>query len=303
MVKPFKVLALGLTSGLLVFLTSRLGLTGTVIGSVISSIVYNVIQGYIDENKIGHHGNIKLTREHLDSDLFYILPIAVILFILVIYLFSFSVSGETVFSSLEGATNNNLFKFMGIGLIVMGIFPIFQSKTFKRINGILLIFSGLTLLLWGFLDEFKFSFGNMVDTFVSMYFPLAFIICLILIYVILTILYNGLKENYNNKNKPTDNDFKINNNHSNVRVNKPHMNSNVHMKSSNINSSNLRDDYIKNNNHGHNNINKKVFNRLKNRHEVKSDKINHQNDSTKDNSEMTINTSKNGFKYYSNKKH
>ena len=30
MVKPFKVLALGLTSGLLVFLTSRLGLTGTV---------------------------------------------------------------------------------------------------------------------------------------------------------------------------------------------------------------------------------------------------------------------------------
>lgn len=303
MVKTFKIIALGLTSGVLVLLTSSLGLTGTVIGAVISSILYNAINIYIDEKKLSvSKGNFNISKDHLDSDLFYVLPLVVILFILISYLFTFLISGfSDVFTSLEGVTNNNLFKIMGIGLMVMGLFPIFQEKTLKKVNGILLIFSGLTLLIWGFLDDSLTNLGDYANFFVSLYFPMALIICMILTYVIFaTIIYSfKLKSSDNNASNPSD-------------PIRPH-----NIKNNNIKNYNMEPNDIKplprrssinhytnaNAGHGSSKINKKIVNRLKHRNKDVDNHIKLNSKINPEESENNINSSTNSLKFYSNKRH
>lgn len=285
MVKTFKIVAAGLTSGVLVLLTSYLGLTGTVIGSVISSVLYNAIQGYIDEKSIAkkEYGvNLDLSKDRLDLELFYMLPLVVILFILLSYLFTRLLPDFVgIFSHLEGVTNDNLFKIMGIGLIVMGIYPAFQKRTIRKVNGLLIVFSGIALILWGFLDDFVFEFGGFADVFFDSCFILVVIICLILIYVLSTIVFYRFKLSKNKTNNLNRTDFKSDNI-------KPH----------NINHSKSYKG-VKNT---PNNINKKVSSRLENRNKIPEDPKNNNPNSNQKSHENTINTSTDSLKFYSNKK-
>lgn len=302
MIKPFKIVALGLTSGVLVLLTSSLGLTGTVIGAVISSILYNAIQGYIDEKNLSvNKGNLKISKDHLDSDLFYILPLVIILFILVSYLFNFLPSGFSgVFTHLEGVTNDNLFKIMGIGLVVMGLFPAFQDKTVKRVNGILLVFSGITLLVWGFLDDFLPSLGDSTNFFVSLYFPMALIICIILTYVIVATIIYSFKQN-SADNKELNTPIRSHNLKHNIK--------NYDIGSNNIKPSNRWSNSInhyKNNvtaRHDPNKINKKIVNRLEHRNMDAGNHVKLNSKLDSEESENNINSSTDSLKFYSNKRH
>lgn len=302
MIKPFKIVALGLTSGVLVLLTSSLGLTGTVIGAVISSILYNAIQGYIDEKNLSvNKGNLKISKDHLDSDLFYILPLVIILFILVSYLFNFLPSGFSgVFTHLEGVTNDNLFKIMGIGLVVMGLFPAFQDKTVKRVNGILLVFSGITLLVWGFLDDFLPSLGDSTNFFVSLYFPMALIICIILTYVIIATIIYSFKQN-SADNKELNTPIRSNNLKHNIK--------NYDIGPNNIKPSNRWSNSInhyKNNvtaRHDPNKINKKIVNRLEHRNMDAGNHVKLNSKLDSEESENNINSSTDSLKFYSNKRH
>ena len=212
MVEYSKVAIAGIVSFVVGILTSVLGLTGTVIGSVFSSVMYSALTGYLEERKKERGGiDINLSKPRLDLELFYIFPLVVILLIELCYMLTFFSSGFSVlFSRLEGVTSNNLFRVMGFGLIIMGIYPMFDSKTVKKINGSLLVFIGLILLGWGFVDLNNPVSNVLGDVLQRVDFFVAAFISLILIYVIFSIL---VRKSTNTSTKPhsTGRMFKYNN--------------------------------------------------------------------------------------------
>ena len=71
MVEYSKVAIAGIVSFVVVILTSVLGLTGTVIGSVFSSVMYSALTGYLEERKKERGGiDINLSKPRLDLELF-----------------------------------------------------------------------------------------------------------------------------------------------------------------------------------------------------------------------------------------
>ncbi|OWT32724.1 hypothetical protein BGI41_06160 [Methanobrevibacter sp. 87.7] len=190
MVEHQKIIWAGIVSGLVAILTAKFGLSGTVVGSVFSSVLYNFITGYIDEKHKETGGlNIDITKPRLDLELFYIFPLVVILLIEICYIFAFFSSGSSfVFMKLEDVTSNNLFRVIGFGLIILGIYPMFDSKTLKKVNGFLLVICGFLLLGWG-LADLSNPMSNVVGIVIDKFgFIISLLISLVLIYVIFSIL-------------------------------------------------------------------------------------------------------------------
>lgn len=190
LVEHQKIMWAGIVSGLVAILTAKFGLSGTVVGSVFSSVLYNFITGYIDEKHKETGGlNIDISKPRLDLELFYIFPLVVILLIEICYIFTFFSSGfSLVFMKLEDVTSGNLFRVIGFGLIILGIYPMFDSKTLKKVNGFLLVFCGVLLLAWGLID-----LNNPISDVIGIViqklgFFISLLISLILIYVIFSIL-------------------------------------------------------------------------------------------------------------------
>jgi hypothetical protein len=147
MSKTLDVLMAGLIAGLVAYTTSKLGIGGTVLGAVLGSMLYQLITHFIREPV----ENVKTQK--VEREIFYVFPLVIILAIEVIYLLSnLYHSPEQIFFTLENATGNNLFKFMGVGLIIMGLYPILQPKNIKKIYGYILIVAGVIKLLMGFID-------------------------------------------------------------------------------------------------------------------------------------------------------
>lgn len=137
----------GLIAGLVAYTTSILGIGGTVIGAVLGSMLYQFITNFVKEPV----GNVKTQK--LEREIFYIFPLVIILAIEVIYLFAQIYNRpEQIIFTLEAATGNNLFKFMGIGLIIMGIYPIIQPERINKLYGYILLVVGVIKLLVGFVD-------------------------------------------------------------------------------------------------------------------------------------------------------
>lgn len=198
LVKHQKVLWAGIVSGLVAILTAKFGLSGTVIGSVFSSVLYNFITGYIDE-KHDENGNLNIDfqKPRLDLELFYIFPLVVILLIELCYLLTFFISGSSiVFVKLEDITSNNLFRVIGFGLIILGIYPLFDSKTLKKINGSLLVICGLLIFAWGLID-LNNPVSELMGMFLSEFnFIITIFIVLSLVYVIFSILHRKSSNSY-----------------------------------------------------------------------------------------------------------
>ncbi len=137
----------GLIAGIVAYTTSQLGIGGTVLGAVMGSMLYQLFAHFIKEPV----GNVRTQK--VEREIFYVFPLVIILVIEVIYLLSdIYHSPEQIFFALESATGNNLFKFMGVGLIVMGLYPIIQPKNIKKIYGYILLVVGVIKLLVGFVD-------------------------------------------------------------------------------------------------------------------------------------------------------
>ena len=235
MVKHFNVWMAGLISGIVALFTSYLGVSGTIIGSVLSSFLYQLLSGYSEEKLEG--GNLR--KPKLANEIVYIFPLVVIGIIELIFLLSaLHYRFDMLFDILEYAVADNLFRLMGVGLIILGAYPFYNSKYIDKRNGLVVLIVGVLLLLRGLMDisEITMKIFYMVFAPFDMIFALFVIITLAL--VIINILIGSdfifkssesIKHHKNSHARKVDTSFAnphINDDdHFNHPVDNPHINS------------------------------------------------------------------------------
>ena len=149
LVKHFNVIMAGFIGGTVALFTSVLGVSGTIIGSVLSSFLYQLLSGYSEE-KLEDGG---LRKPKLANEIVYIFPLVVIgIFEAIYFLSAIHYRFDMIFAILEAAVNNNLFRLMGLSLIFLGAYPFFDSNNIDKRNGTFIIFIGVLLLLRGLKD-------------------------------------------------------------------------------------------------------------------------------------------------------
>lgn len=194
----------GIIAGIVAYTTSQLGIGGTILGAVLGSMLYQIISHFFEKPMEG----LKTQKVHkIEREIFFVFPLIIILVIELIYLLSAVFNQpDQIFYTLEYATGGNLFRFMGIGLIIMGIYPILQPESIKRSYGYILVGVGVIKLLWGFID--------VNSPLVSIYAPLFYqlnelisvIVIIAILFVIVAITRESVtfilqKEEINNENK------------------------------------------------------------------------------------------------------
>ncbi len=189
----------GVIAGTAAYATIKLGIGGTVIGTVLCSMLYQVISHIVKEPV----ENIKTQK--IEREIFYVFPLVIILIIEVIYLLSAIYnSPEQIFSALESATGDNLFKIIGIGLIIMGLYPIIQPESIKKFYGYLLLVVGVINLLVGFIDVNS----SIVQLYAPLFYQLKEVISIIIIAAITYVVVAITRESVTiilNKEKNKDN--------------------------------------------------------------------------------------------------
>ena len=191
-----KIILVGCISAFVAALTSIMGVAGTIIGSVISSVLYNMLTEAL-EKPVGQ----ATFSTDFEWDIAYIFPIAVIAFIQLLLIFAlFAEKGilpyafTNVYLSLQHLANNNLYRLLGIALIVISVYPLILKPEFvKKEHGIILGFVGFVFLARGFVD-----LGNGItdiydDVFIYFDLPIAIIAFILLAFVIIRILISARK--------------------------------------------------------------------------------------------------------------
>ena len=185
----------GLISGTVALTTSILGIGGTVIGAVLGAIIYQIISIFVKEPL--ENTNIR----KVENEIVYILPLVIIAILLIIFIMAyFNTEFFSYYIQLKGFTDNNLLRLMGIGLIVMGVFPLIQSKNINKKYSLIVLFLGVVLLFRGLIDidpQLLNLHGILFGEF-SYILPLA--ILLVLLFVIIKILLESVKL-YNERDK------------------------------------------------------------------------------------------------------
>lgn len=195
MVKHFNVMMAAIISGTVALFTSVLGVSGTIIGSVLSSFLYQLLTSYSEEKY--DEGSIR--KPKLANEIVYIFPLVIIAIIELIFFFSaLHYRFDMIFTFLEEAVANNLFRLMGLGLIVLGAYPYFNSNNIAKRNGTVLLIVGVLLLLRGLMDVTSITsriFHAIFAPF-DMFFALFVVIALAL--VIINILLNSENDYFKN---------------------------------------------------------------------------------------------------------
>ena len=149
LVKHFHIIMAAFISGTVALFTSVLGVSGTIIGSVLSSFLYQLLSGYSEEKLEG--GNLR--KPKLANEIVYIFPLVVIgIFELIFLCSALHYRFDMLFDMLEAAVNNNLFRLMGLCLILLGAYPFFDSNNIDKRNGTFIILIGILLFLRGLID-------------------------------------------------------------------------------------------------------------------------------------------------------
>jgi len=65
---------------------------------------------------------------------------------------SFYYKPEQIFYSMESATRWNLFRTIGVALLIMGIYPLIESEKISKHYGYIIIAVGIIKLMGGFAD-------------------------------------------------------------------------------------------------------------------------------------------------------
>ncbi len=198
MSKTLDIIMAGVIGGTAAYATIKLGIGGTVIGTVLCSMLYQVLSHIFKEPV----ENIKTQK--IEREIFYVIPLVLILGIEVIYLLSALYNRpEQIFFALESVTGDNLFKVLGIGLIVMGLYPIIQPESIKKFYGYILLVVGVINLLIGFVDVTS----PVVQLYAPLFYQLKEVISIIIIaalaYVIIAITRESVTIIFN-KDKDKD---------------------------------------------------------------------------------------------------
>ncbi|GAB6055831.1 hypothetical protein JCM15415_11470 [Methanobacterium movens] len=192
MSKAFDVAMAGVISGIVAFTTSQIGVGGTIIGAVLGSMLYQIMSHYVKEPLE------KVDTQKIETRIVYAIPLILILAIEIIYLLApLYWKPQEILYFLQGATNWNLFRSIGTGLIVMGIYPIIQPENIQKKYGYVVLSMGIVILLRGFLDAASPLVELYSGFFIEFAIPLSIILILALSYVILSLF----KESINIRNK------------------------------------------------------------------------------------------------------
>ncbi len=195
MSKSSDVIMAGIIAGIVAYATHILGISGTVIGSVAAAILYQVMS-HLSENPLKG-----IKTQNVEARLVYIFPLILIVGIELLFILAkLYLKPGNFFYTLENATNGNLFRSIGLGLIIMGIYPIILSENIKKVYGYIIIAVGVIVLLGGFAD-FK---APITDFYSFIFAETGILISLMVIsalsYVIIAIANESIKI-INNKNK------------------------------------------------------------------------------------------------------
>ena len=181
----------GFIGGTVALFTSVLGVSGTIIGSVLSSFLYQLLSSYSEEKIDGG----SLRKPKLANEIVYIFPLVVIGIIELIFLLSaLHYRFDMIFDILESAVANNLFRLMGIGLIVLGAYPYFDSNNINKRNGTALLVVGVLLLLRGLMDISHITSKIFYALFADFDMLFALFVVVVLALVILNILIGSDNE-------------------------------------------------------------------------------------------------------------
>ena len=187
MSKMLDVVMAGVISGIVAITTTQMGIGGTVIGATLGAMLYQIMSHFIKEPLEG------VNTRKIETKIVYVFPLIVIVVVELIYLFS-SVywKPEQIFNYLEHATDGTLFRTIGLGLLIMGIYPIIQSENIKRSYGYIILSVGIIKLLNGFVD----THSPFVKLYANLFADFGLIISLAVIaalsYVILSIIQESI---------------------------------------------------------------------------------------------------------------
>lgn len=197
MVKHFNVIMAGVISGIVALFTSVLGISGTIIGSVLSSFLYQLLSSYSQERYDERQGHSE-EQEHersIANEVVYIFPLVVIALIELIFMLSaLHYRFDMIFSILESAVSNNLFRLMGIGLIILGAYPYYNSSNINKTNGTVVLIIGVLLLLRGLVDITPITANIFYAVFARFDFFFALAVVIILVLVIINILKGSKRD-------------------------------------------------------------------------------------------------------------
>lgn len=189
-----KLILVGCISAFVAFLTSVLGVAGTVIGSVISSVLYNMLSEALEKPV-----SDAAFSTNFEWEIAYIFPLAVIGLIQLLFIFALlAESGITpstflnAYLSLQQIANNNLYRILGIAMLVISAYPlVVKPDIIKKSHGAIIAFVGIIFLARGFVDLGN-AITNIYDV-VFIYFdlPIAILALALIIYVIFQILVSA----------------------------------------------------------------------------------------------------------------
>lgn len=190
MSKMLDVIMAGVISGIVAYTTSKIGIAGTVIGAVLGAMLYQVMSHYIKEPLEN------VNTKKIETRIVYTLPLMIIITIEIIYIFS-SLYGkpQEIFYLLENATDWTLFRAIGVGLILMGIYPILNPENIKKSYGYVILFVGIIKLLNGFVDANSAFVTMYADIFTEFGIIISLLVIGALSYVTLAIIQESIEIN------------------------------------------------------------------------------------------------------------
>ncbi|MDO5825134.1 MAG: hypothetical protein BZ137_04110 [Methanosphaera sp. rholeuAM130] len=177
--KMTDIIIVALISGVVAVLTSFMGISGTIIGAVVTSFVAEFLKKFFKDplmtgieqdnvqlpkktakEKFKKVNNYEYAKKYQDNDdssyittkILFLFPLVIILIIeLIHFLGAMGIIPYDIFLNLENITNWTLFRTIGYALIIMGLYPLFSGKI-KSTHGILLIVIGIIELIIGYAD-------------------------------------------------------------------------------------------------------------------------------------------------------
>lgn len=190
MSKVLDIVMAGVISGIVAFTTSQLGVAGTVIGAVIGSMLYQLMNHFF-RKPIDSVDSLRTQK--VESSVFYVFPLIIILGIEILYLFSsFFHTFGVIFESLETVTGWNLFRTIGVGLLVMGVYPLLEPDRISPKYGLMVLAVGLVKLMAGFVD-YQSSLVNLyLPVFQQFNELISLVLIAILLYVIVSIIHDSM---------------------------------------------------------------------------------------------------------------
>ena len=233
-----KLILVGFISAFVAALTSIMGVAGTIIGSVISSVLYNMLTEALDKPV-----NKATFNPSFEWDIAYVFPLVVIALIQLLLIFALLAELGilpypflSAYLSLQSLANNNLYRLLGVALLVISAYPLVLKPEFvKKEHGGIIAAVGLIFLARGFVDLGNSLTAIYDDVFIHFDLPIAIIAFILLAVVIFRILIlsrrsdkkSGVQHSINEENFSQQNIHKVH--HS-----KKHQDFNYNIKKENI---------------------------------------------------------------------